>query len=531
MKKGFVFGICLVLIVSISFVSAGWFSNWVGKITGNPIEGNESCSDSDGENFYVKGYVNSSINGTNWDFCSGSSVIEYVCYENQAVISYLPCDFGCSDGACISAPENDYCTDSDGGFYYYEKGYVNSSINGTHWDYCTGGGYLAEYYCSQNIGLMSFYDCPDGCSNGACLNTTQNPTETCTDSDGGVHYYLKGYTNSSINGSFWDYCSGNYVIEYSCYTNENYINIGSINCPDGCSNGACLNVTENQTETCYDSDGGINYNVKGETYLEANFKSVDFCMGSSAVEYYCDLNLVKNTSLVCSNGCLNGICLSAPVNITNQTCYDSDGGIDYYVKGVLSAINGSIFTDYCAASNLVEYSCDGDLVQVMSGFACPYGCLGGVCLSAPVQNETNQTTGGCEMDEDCEDISGSFYCVDNSACSDFVDYSCVGGSCVVTGSGGCSVCQGSCDDGVCENVQNATACNDCFLKDKCYPMGYRRKGRFCSEIGEFEKQLNKETSCENNFECKSNLCLGGNCISESLWKKFLEFFRDFFNRG
>jgi len=35
-------------------------------------------------------------------------------------------------------------------------------------------------------------------------------------------------------------------------------------------------------------------------------------------------------------------------------------------------------------------------------------------------------------------------------------------------------------------------------------------------------------SCENNFECKSNVCIDEKCISSSLIKKFLDWFKGIF---
>ncbi|MCK5625064.1 hypothetical protein KAI04_04445 [Candidatus Pacearchaeota archaeon] len=70
-------------------------------------------------------------------------------------------------------------------------------------------------------------------------------------------------------------------------------------------------------------------------------------------------------------------------------------------------------------------------------------------------------------------------------------------------------------------------CTGCELEDKCYPMGYRKKGRYCSENNEFIDQLQAE-ACDNNFECKSNFCVSGECISEGLMKKIINWFKKLF---
>ncbi len=71
------------------------------------------------------------------------------------------------------------------------------------------------------------------------------------------------------------------------------------------------------------------------------------------------------------------------------------------------------------------------------------------------------------------------------------------------------------------------SCNGCELEDKCYPVGYRKKGEYCSiDDGGFVSQVDKV--CDNNFECKSNLCLSGECVGESLMKRAIKWFRKMF---
>ncbi len=72
-------------------------------------------------------------------------------------------------------------------------------------------------------------------------------------------------------------------------------------------------------------------------------------------------------------------------------------------------------------------------------------------------------------------------------------------------------------------------CNGCELEDKCYPYGYRKAGNYCLDENDvFASQLGDDEQCENNFECGTNLCINGNCVSENLWNKFLEWFKKLF---
>ena len=72
-------------------------------------------------------------------------------------------------------------------------------------------------------------------------------------------------------------------------------------------------------------------------------------------------------------------------------------------------------------------------------------------------------------------------------------------------------------------------CKDsCPLDKKCYPFGYRKGGKYCSDNGGFTEQLKGEEKCDNNFECDSNVCVSGKCISEGLIKKVLNWFKRMF---
>lgn len=67
---------------------------------------------------------------------------------------------------------------------------------------------------------------------------------TCTDSDGGQNYLVKGYVN--LSGYGWDYCSNAAtLIEQDCGIDAsgatlNYGRSSSYVCPNGCSEGVCL---------------------------------------------------------------------------------------------------------------------------------------------------------------------------------------------------------------------------------------------------------------------------------------------------
>jgi hypothetical protein len=80
-----------------------------------------------------------------------------------------------------------------------------------------------------------------------------------------------------------------------------------------------------------------------------------------------------------------------------------------------------------------------------------------------------------------------------------------------------------------ENLQEGKSysCQGCLLNDTCYPLGYRKDGEFCSDSKEFMSQL-EGGYCNNNFECESNVCVDSECVSGGLFRRILDWFRNFF---
>jgi len=79
-------------------------------------------------------------------------------------------------------------------------------------------------------------------------------------------------------------------------------------------------------------------------------------------------------------------------------------------------------------------------------------------------------------------------------------------------------------------IEEKLICKDsCPLDGKCYQFGFRKSGNFCSDEGNFIAQLETDFICENNFECKSNVCVSGECISEGLIEKIINWFKRFFS--
>jgi len=90
-----------------------------------------------------------------------------------------------------------------------------------------------------------------------------------------------------------------------------------------------------------------------------------------------------------------------------------------------------------------------------------------------------------------------------------------------------------CPDGVCrekcEVVNITTECKfGCFYNEKCLPYGLRINKLYCSIDDNMKSQMEEEGACENNFECSTNVCVNGKCISAGMIQSVISWFRKLF---
>lgn len=83
------------------------------------------------------------------------------------------------------------------------------------------------------------------------------------------------------------------------------------------------------------------------------------------------------------------------------------------------------------------------------------------------------------------------------------------------------------------DLRNPFQCSinsQCLFDGKCYPLGYRKDNRYCSEERfNFRFQKESEEFCENNFECVSNVCLENECVSVNFLQKVVNWFKKILN--
>ena len=74
-------------------------------------------------------------------------------------------------------------------------------------------------------------------------------------------------------------------------------------------------------------------------------------------------------------------------------------------------------------------------------------------------------------------------------------------------------------------------CDGCLINiTTCVPLGIRKEGMYCSIDNEFVGQKIEDEYCDNNFECKSNICVNDECVGESLIKRIFAWFKRIFGR-
>ncbi|MCK5282956.1 MAG: hypothetical protein KAK00_06105 [Nanoarchaeota archaeon] len=182
-----------------------------GEIYLNIDQNEAKCTDSDGgKKYYVKGNVTNIVKG------------DETHYQDK----------------CVTP-----CHHQDGTNFYAEKGGVFYCYNNFESDWCAGENCsIAESYCGQEWNF-SIAHCPNGCEDGACIEEQEI---TCTDSDGGINYYVKGYLDNGLGETFEDYC--NCILDYCDVVVDFYCDESSptgaiqkhFTCPNGCEDGACI---------------------------------------------------------------------------------------------------------------------------------------------------------------------------------------------------------------------------------------------------------------------------------------------------
>ena len=458
------------------------------------------------------------------------------------------------------------------------------------WTPVSQGDYIIEYYCGPNNYQYTLYQCPNGCKDGACV--LLDSTTSCKDTDGGKNYYVRG-NSTSDNRTLIEGCVAgtNNVREFYC-GEDGRIYDEDYPCPNGCKDGACVQENLCSSQISMNITGSGNYLVKKDTLINANYisayvreiswalqgdtepridingETAQYCYihaGEECFFYYgstthpTSKNLMIRANSINTNedspddstACITVSEINETISYPAYNCTDTDGGANYYVRGhLIDALHHADYWDTCLdAMTLREHYCGENNYQYVY-YNCTKGCLDGACLVECKVNADCYSGYICENGEGVGDAQGGpsadqLKCMNaggtwktfSNGCADSCDYARNRRrvACTQAITEGCDCGTDKCWTGTACELNNIPSpqltCNSgCLLNDKCYTFGYRKSGRYCSDNSEFVEELGDEEVCENNFECRSNLCIDGQCINQGMFKKFMSWFRNSFGR-
>ena len=411
-----IFSLSLILILSLSFVSAGLFSNLWGKITGKYISppavaecltANTQIHMVDGSYKPVEdiavGDVVLGKNGSNtvvslynlilgkqnlYSFNGGRvfvtkahpfmttegwkaidpvyakrwnpnlkigqlSVGDKLITENSQVLL-----------ESIEAHEAPYFTKIynfavDGDKTYYADGYLVHNKAGNCPTICPSNFECGKYLPPPDSDCppLTCGFCSSGeiCQNGACIASSI----TCSETDNGYNLSKNG-TCIDSSGTYLDACTAeNALREYYCHNNACTPVISGCLSDQTCQNSACVSSTPPAT-TCSDNDTGNKPNIYGKCTDVDGKDYLDSCDDNgNLIQYGCNKNGgCSKLASSCAFGevCKDGACVSSTPS--TPTCSDTDGGVNISKAGTATDSLGTKYFDSCCTHTAVnEISC------------------------------------------------------------------------------------------------------------------------------------------------------------------------------
>ncbi len=485
-------------------------------------------------------------------------LVDYTCspsgdpnFVSAGFGNYINCEYGCSNGACLKETSQT-CSDikcDDGTI-------AKCALN-------MGTGYCSCESCpSIDLDIDSCLDNPKKYwdqETDKCYDYNPNWIPSyCSDPDGGKNTFeyahtfgFRSYSSADnplrdlrIRTGGADGCYNGQLIEHYCDA-QGYIQTEYIPCPNGCdtnSKGACVKgepITEKITckfegtskqQQCYlagqftPADEGTKFcyaeagpgscviNYKDYKGAEVTWKSTCGNLaytkqdGNDEVIYFKCSEGETNTSQIANNAfsfmyvqCQNGEEWKAE---DKTSCKPAKMWENYAQEFCSGKCENS--QEKCSA----KYKDKEAIKKCMGKCGIMAYSVWNDCYSGEAVITT--PIGECKVDSDCHQPSCELG-VPAEECPKTL----------------------TCVNGKCEHFEKVSEemliCKDsCPLDGKCYPFGYRKSSMFCSDDGGFINQLSGDSACDNNFECSSNVCVDGKCISSGLIQKVIEWFRKVF---
>jgi len=310
---------------------------------------------------------------------------------------------------------------------------------------------------------------------------------SCTDSDGGKDYFVKGTADNLANGvgSYYedrclslDLINGvNYYNRVSecdgsnCNLQEGFCNGDSVSnlpyhCPNGCRDGACVKDVvdeENLIRGLLEEGSTKVYTLNNKDY-QITVDFVDSNSGKFSINGYKTRDLLFGEVEILPDG--------TALKILSIEYQAFAGGLKKVEFTLSSSADFQCIIESDCASKTNNYCDDSDACTTLSAFrcesnqcvssgggksckACANGCSNGACI---------EDSDACTTVADCPSGTKK-YCSGDSACSSISSYRCDSGKCVqYAGGGGCSICPYGCDDGACK-LSGTEDCTKLDLRD------------------------------------------------------------------
>ena len=317
-----------------------------------------------------------------------------------------------------------------------------------------------------------------------------------------------------------------------------------------------------------------------------NLKGTEICVYGSNINPYI-------------GECVQDADVSIPVDEEITSCRDSDGGVNYYVKGYIGLIGDPAFGiterkyDICwdDGRHLSEYVCENGVYKGDHNYLCSNGCKNGACIpfydeteEIEVSEEEIESSIACpskscntlsekcsgrdkikieeckiyiQEDGQCEEIvttksrikrgeclgERSVFCqgcqLNQETCVPFwtriekedIGYYCDTDQRMSQQKPNREICQNSyeCISNNCKGSLCSPICNGCLNEDNvCIPFGTRTETQYCGTDYSFKNFKSDDRNCNNYYECSSSVCVNNECVSQNLIRKVMSWFKRLF---
>lgn len=398
------------------------------------------------------------------------------------------------------------CSDSDNGLIINVSGSCTDST-GTYADYCDSEGLVWDYYCgplgdpAENRYCMATTGtyCVNagysgGCQSGKCVKETG---VLCSDSDGGLNNDIAGSCTDST-GTYADYCdSEGLVWDYYCgptgdpaenrycmaTTGTYCVNIGYAG---GCQSGKCEKELAEEKLLEGDSTldlglqeyGSYTWDIDISSFTKAGigiYNSNDATPNKyGGWEAYVEVNGEKIWENTANNEVYD---YAKGKSVVESSYRDQYFDITNYVKIGKNTIKYYHFTDGKHGPKVTVY---GGTVKLYEGTSVVVEEPKETEEKPPVYTPEPTTEAPTSAAPESPETKGETM---------------------------------QCDNG-------------CAYRDRsCISYGTRKGGSYCETDKTLKVQKSGDESCDNNYECRSNVCVSDKCVGLSLIQTIMWFLK------